>query len=70
MIFNNIPKEKYNKEEKIDSEEFSKELNKLSKMEQEKIFYMIKGAALVSENRFESQDTGFNQNQRINIWRK
>lgn len=54
MIFNNIEKDKYNKEEKIDSEEFSKELNKLSRSEQEKIFYMIKGAALVSENKYTS----------------
>ena len=40
---------KYTKEEKIDSEEFSEELNKLPRKEQEKILYMIKGAALVTE---------------------
>ena len=36
-------------EEKIDSKEFSEELNKLPRKEQEKILYMIKGAALVTE---------------------
>lgn len=41
-------KEKYNEEEKMDSKEFSEELNKLPRKEQEKIFYMIKGAALVA----------------------
>lgn len=40
---------KYTEEEKIDSEEFSEELNKLPRKEQEKILYMIKGAALVTE---------------------
>lgn len=44
-----LEKNKYTNEEKIDSKEFSEELNKLPRKEQEKILYMIKGAALVTE---------------------
>ena len=44
-----LEKDKYTNEEKIDSKEFSEELNKLPRKEQEKILYMIKGAALVTE---------------------
>ena len=64
MIYNKLDKEKYDKEEKIDSEEFSKELNKLSRSEQEKIFYMIKGAALVSESKYSAiaKEVLFNNN--------
>ena len=42
MIYNKIEKEKYDNKEKIDSEEFSKELNKLSKSEQEDLYEIIK----------------------------
>lgn len=48
---------KYTEEEKIDSEEFSEELNKLPRKEQEKILYMIKGAALVTEVSKQVQST-------------
>lgn len=64
MIYNKLDKNRYDNEEKIDSEEFSKELNKLSRSEQEKIFYMIKGAALVSESKYAAmaKEVLFNNN--------
>lgn len=64
MNYKKIDKNRYDNEEKIDSEEFSKELNKLSRSEQEKIFYMIKGAALVSESKYAAmaKEVLFNNN--------
>lgn len=41
---------KYEQAEKIDSKEFAEDFKKLPKREQERIYYMIKGAALVVGN--------------------
>lgn len=39
---------KYTDQEKVDMNEIAEEIKKLSPEEKERIFYMIKGAALVS----------------------
>lgn len=49
-------KNTYTNQEKIDSKELAQELNKLSEKEKEKIFYMIKGAALVTETETEKHE--------------
>lgn len=43
------------KEEKIDAEEFAKELKKLSETEKAKIYYMIKGWQLLTNNGIEAK---------------
>lgn len=42
-------KEKYKEDEALDGKKISSELKKLSKREREKIYYMIKGAAVVRD---------------------
>ncbi len=46
----------YTNEEKIDAMEVAEEVKKLPAKEKEKIFYMIKGAALVSGTSEEKED--------------
>lgn len=43
-------KKKITKEEKIDAEDFARELKKLSESEKTKIYYMIKGYQLLAND--------------------
>lgn len=43
-------KKEITKEEKVDAEDFAKELKKLTEAEKTKIYYMIKGYQLLTNN--------------------